>query len=141
MSNVNKIETKLDYAITSAAIILLLLVSKNVFPVYVYTFIAIIISLYFFPIRYLLYLYKKYIQKKVTLIFTGLLFTILLVLSILDLYLPKNIFVKYTISAVGVLNLIFMLYYYVRFNKFLLLNFLFVFIATFANSLLIQQPH
>lgn len=131
MNKVNKIETKTDYILVITNAILLFIATKNAFPTYLYAFFAIIISFYFFPIRLIINLKKDVTQEnKINLIATGLIFSVLLIFSILNLYIPNSLSFKYIIYTISFLNFGLIIYYYMKFNQFLLLNFIFGFITS-----------
>ncbi len=128
MKSLNTIENKVDYLIVIISYIFLFITIKQIIPIYIYALFALLISLYFFPLRLIINLNKK--KSKVNLVITGLIFSILLTFSILNLYIPNDNFIKYTIYAMGLLNFAFMIYYYLKHNQFLLLNFLFIFFSS-----------
>ena len=128
MKSLNTIENKVDYLIVIISYLFLFITTKQIIPIYVYAFFALLISLYFFPLRLIINLKKKI--SKLNLVITGLIFSILLTFSILNLYIPNDSFIKYTIYGTGLLNIAFMIYYYLKHNQFLLLNFLFIFFSS-----------
>lgn len=125
------LETRKDYAVASVILVLLFIASKKVIPIYVYTLFALGVAFYFFPIRLIIggkNIYNKY--EKSILFITGIIFSTILIFSILSLYVPQSPFFRYTVMVFGFLNLCTMAYYYLKYNSFLFLNFIFLFITS-----------
>lgn len=131
MKSINKIENKIDYLLTVISYVFLFITTKEILPLYIYSLFALAISLYFFPARLIMNL-KENISKenKINLIVTGLIFSLLLIFSILNLYIPNDTFFKYTIYTLSFINFGFIIFYYMKHNQFLLLNFIFGFVAS-----------
>ncbi|WP_425657377.1 hypothetical protein [Tenacibaculum ascidiaceicola] len=130
-NNLAHIETKRDYLFASAAPALLFITIKGVIPIFIYVFLILIVAFYFFPFR----LIGKTIKNmsyfdKVILIITGVVFSTILSFSILNLYIPDSSFFSNTILALSFVNFLIMVYYYLKFNKFLLVNFIFCFVIS-----------
>lgn len=126
-----ELETRKDYAVASVILVLLFIASKKVIPIYVYALFALGVAFYFFPIRLIIdgkKIHNKY--EKSILFITGIIFSTILIFSILSLYVPQSPFFRYTVMVFGFLNLCTMAYYYLKYNSFLFLNFIFLFITS-----------
>jgi hypothetical protein len=109
----------------------------NLFPNFLYSFVIIIFSLYFFPVKDLMNrdnINTKEMKIKVIPIFANFCLSVLLALSIPYLYL-NNLNLKQIISILGIINVILLMYFYVKDenNKRSLIHLCFIF---FTSALL-----
>ncbi|KAB1157329.1 hypothetical protein F7018_10390 [Tenacibaculum aiptasiae] len=134
MKSLNTIECKIDYLIAIISCTLLFIVIKKLIPICLYGLFTLITAFYFFPMRLLINQKKNFISgERFFLIASGVIFSSILVLSILYLYVNDNSFFRNAIIVFSFTNITLMMYFYLKFNKLLLLNFIF----TFTSSILL----
>ncbi len=129
MKSLNTIENRIDYLAGIISCILLFVASKNIIPTFIYSFLALAIAFYFFPLRLLIN--KNFVSsERLFIIITGIIFSSLLVFSILYLYVNESLFFRNIIIFFSLSNFILMIFFYQKFNKFLFLNFIFTFLSS-----------
>lgn len=126
METQNYSESKIDYVFATTISVMFFIALKGVIPIYTYVFFALIISFYYFPIRFIIN--RDKIKKLGVFIIVGLLLSMILIFSILYLYIPESIFVKNTILLLTFINFFTIIYGYLKLNKLLFSNFIFGFI-------------
>lgn len=107
--------------------ILFFLLSKEVVPTILYAFIAVLLSLYFFPVRLLYLKYEETIRDKWLFAITSLLFSKILAVSVAMAYVDNSVFYRNFFIVLTILNFCFAVYLYLKNNKLPVLSFLFIF--------------
>ena len=131
MNHIAQIETQKDYITSIIICLLFFLASKNAIPIFVYTIPTLIGAFYFFPLRLLMSQNKNFTGiRRVLFITNSITFSSLLVFSILQLYINESAFFRSLVVFLSFCNIALMMFFYLKFNKFLLLNFIFSFLLS-----------
>jgi len=118
---------KNEYFLPITGSILFFLLSKEVVPTILYAFIAVLLSLYFFPVRLLYLKYEETIRDKWLFAITSLLFSKILAVSVAMAYVDNSVFYRNFFIVLTILNFCFAVYLYLKNNKLPVLSFLFIF--------------
>lgn len=125
--NTINIMKKNEYFLPITGSILFFLLSKEVVPTILYAFIAVLLSLYFFPVRLLYLKYEETIRDKWLFAITSLLFSKILAVSVAMAYVDNSVFYRNFFIVLTILNFCFAVYLYLKNNKLPVLSFLFIF--------------
>jgi hypothetical protein len=122
---------RLMYLLPVAASILYFITVKQVLSNSIYMLIAVILSVYYFPIQPVLLLNRvneSTLRVKAQFFGTNLLFSILICLSILNLYIGDNRALNNIIGIFAIVNFMATIYYYMteKLGENVILHFLFL---------------
>lgn len=110
------ISRRVDYILPIAVSMLYFLTFKQAVPTYVFLIIVIPISLYYFPVKLLLFNKSSGgsdAKSKIFMAVSNLLFSIILSLSIVHLYLQDSVKLETIIAIFALVDFIASIYYFV----------------------------
>jgi len=128
---------KFEYSVIPIACLLYFLVSVNVISVFVYTIIALLLSLYFLPFRFINFKYEKTKQDQIIFSIGSIIISLSLIFSIALAYNNNSVFFSSVFTVLSLLNFGLVVFSYLKSNdrKHLILHFLFVFFTSVVNTL------
>lgn len=105
----------LGYLVPIAVSILYFITVKQVVPNIIYLILVVLISLYYFPIKLILFFNhskESTVRDKMQVLLSNLLFSIILSLSILNIYLVGSEGLSNIIGIFAILNFLAIIYFY-----------------------------
>lgn len=103
-----------DYILVLLMSLICFLTIKSVFPGFVYLVIAVLVGIYFFPVK--LYMGNELLnasnRKRVALILSYFVISNIIILTALTVYLDGEGFIHNTILIYSIINLVFLLYFH-----------------------------
>ena len=128
---------QLEYSVIPIACLLYFLVSVDVISVFVYTIIALLLSLYFLPFRFINFKYEKTKQDQIIFSIGSIIISLSLIFSIALAYNNNSVFFSSVFTVLSLLNFGLVVFSYLKSNdrKHLILHFLFVFFTSVVNTL------
>ena len=128
---------KFEYSVILITCLLLFLVSVNVIPVFIYAIIALILSLYFLPFRFINFKYEKTKPDQIIFSIGSIVISLSLIFSIALVYINDSPFFSSVFTVLTLLNFGLVVYSYLKGNdrKHLILHLLFIFFTTIVNTI------
>ena len=107
---------KLEFLVPVAVSVLYFFTVKEIIPPLVYLFLAVLIGVYYFPIKLIVFINNSKeapARSKIQVMASSLIFSIILFLSIINLYLEESNSLKSIIGLFTIINFMGLIYYYV----------------------------